>query len=166
MKRRKLGSHGRAIAKTPIKTDTFGGFPNLKDSAHIVASEPDKKYNCVAYSLGIRNRWRWVTLDGRWITRKTDTQEDVSVDAFIKAYAAEGFVVCADGRFEIGSQKVAIYVKDGFVAHVAVQRSDRMGRWFSKLGEEHDIEHDLSDLANGDYGEVAVFLRRTKSVRR
>jgi len=68
-----------------------------------------------------------------------------------------------DGSFEGGFEKVAIYVDlDLSPTHVAKQLPS--GRWKSKLGKGHDIEHDTVDALEGDqmdeYGIVAQYLRR------
>ena len=86
----------------------------------------------------------------------------------IRAYERLGFIQCHDSRPERGVKKIAIYVKNGVPLHVAVQRPDRPhGRWFSKLGQRHDIEHDLQDLEDGAYGFVHdVFLRKGRTAPR
>lgn len=71
-----------------------------------------------------------------------------------------GFESCDSDTFEPGTDKVAIYVKDGQPVHAAIQRSRWGGRWRSKLGGDADIEHDLMALEGGIYGEALHFLKR------
>ena len=67
--------------------------------------------------------------------------------------------VCADGSFEEGFEKVALYVDDlGRYTHAARQTPD--GRWTSKLGRGEDIAHaDPDDVAGGVYGSIAGFMK-------
>ena len=43
--------------------------------------------------------------------------------------------------------------------HVAKMLPD--GKWSSKLGESHDISHELNALEGNSYGSVTVILRRS-----
>jgi len=84
--------------------------------------------------------------------------------AFIAAYGTLGYVECADGSFEPGFEKVALYARNvpgiGWEpTHAARQLSD--GCWTSKLGEFEDIEHfGVDAIADGSYGTVVCYLRR------
>jgi hypothetical protein len=71
--------------------------------------------------------------------------------------------LCNDGLFEIGFEKVAIYVDAGGTpTHMARQLES--GAWTSKCGSLEDIEHYALEAVGGfgarEYGRVAAFLRR------
>ena len=84
---------------------------------------------------------------------------EVTLEAFIAAYASLGYEACSGGDMEPGFEKIAIYTKPaGTPAHAARQLQN--GRWSSKLGDEEDIEHDLSGLECPRYGEVRQFMKR------
>ncbi|MEK6705299.1 MAG: hypothetical protein AABZ06_05880 [Bdellovibrionota bacterium] len=66
---------------------------------------------------------------------------------------------CTDSReHEIGFDKVAIFVLDGAVTHAARQLPS--GKWSSKLGPNHDIEHTITGLDGHRYGAVAQVMKR------
>ena len=152
---------------TPLSDDIFKKFPRLLESDYVTRSDPDPSYNCAAYTLDIKNRIRWPDKNGNWVTFDDD-EPDIQVDMLIMAYEQEGFSQCRDVRQEPGVTRIAIYAKDNIALHVALQRPDRPnGRWFSKLGLSHDIEHDLQDLEDGAYSFVHdVFLCKARTSSR
>jgi len=80
-----------------------------------------------------------------------------SVPAFEQAYGMLGFTSPSSRAVEDGVEKVAIYAGPyGKVLHASRQLKN--GRWTSKLGREHDIEHALEDLEGGIYGTVVRVL--------
>ncbi len=84
---------------------------------------------------------------------------EVTVEAFVQLFAAEGFMPCESGSLEAGFGKIALYVRDGVPRHAARQHAD--GSWTSKLGTWIDLDHaSLAALEGGTYGEVTIFLRR------
>jgi hypothetical protein len=93
---------------------------------------------------------------------------DDSIAAFECALATVGFDWATKRRwstFEVGVDKVAIYAMNGRVKHAARQWSN--GRWRSKMGAAHDIEHELYAVEGPLYGSlVAVYERRGKRAAR
>jgi hypothetical protein len=69
-----------------------------------------------------------------------------------------GYEVCDNPELEPGSEKVAIYTKDGEPTHMALQRPS--GQWTSKCGDWEDIVHTLEGLEGSDYGSVATIMKR------
>lgn len=62
-----------------------------------------------------------------------------------------------------GFEKIAIYAKSGRFHHAARQLAD--GRWASKCGKGHDIEHDDPFELQGDlrgYGSIEYFMQRPR----
>ena len=47
---------------------------------------------------------------------------------------------------------------NGIPTHAARQLPD--GSWTSKLGQNIDVQHTIFSIQDGDYGSVAVFMRR------
>src|SRR5262249_11213118 len=89
-------------------------------------------------------------------------RDDLTIDAFVEAYATRGFTPCAGGALVEGIEKIVLYVDvDGAPSHAARQLPD--GKWESKMGTWEDIRHDdLSCLEGGDYGVVKMYLERPR----
>jgi hypothetical protein len=87
---------------------------------------------------------------------------DVTVKAFVEAFAVLGYSECLDGTLEAGFEKLVLYVEDGDVpSHMARQLPS--GTWTSKCGDLEDIEHPTPECMCGPepaYGRVRLFLRR------
>ncbi|MGO9466927.1 MAG: hypothetical protein ACLQIB_25735 [Isosphaeraceae bacterium] len=133
-------------------------FPGLRDSGYIVTSPEDIRYNCVGWAAGHSDQWWWPAEDGYW---PDEAEREETVAAFVAAFGVSGFVECDDSRLEAGYEKIAIYASiDGTPTHVAKQLDS--GLWSSKLGQLHDIQHRLQDLAGTLYGTVARFLQRER----
>jgi len=139
-------------------------WPRLRDEVCKETSVATEEYNCVAFGTGDTSRWwePWVIPPRAGIYWPAGVTPDNTLEAWEAAYATEGFERCTDGALEEGFVKVAIYADILDVPqHVARQLPD--GRWASKLGDLEDIEHDtLEALEGGDYGEVALFLKRSR----
>ena len=135
-------------------------FPLLADSAVSPTSPRTREYNCIAWAAGVTNEWWWPgSPDDYW---PIQAPQNESLGAFIVAFVSQGFVSCADGYLQEGFEKVAIYVKDDEVQHMARQLPS--GYWTSKIGKNIDIEHvDLEALEGPLYGSVAHFMRRAIS---
>jgi hypothetical protein len=144
-------------------------FPNLTDQDYIETSPLTRRYNCIAWSVGnTADRWwpdPWGV--GRW---PQSVSREVTIDGFIRMFEALGYVECgADGSYEQGLEKVALYAKPGIAGqdiptHAAIQLES--GKWSSKLGDFEDIEHaDVSVLNGPQYGRVVCYLKRIRLPR-
>ena len=133
-------------------------FPGLRSSEYSITSPATHKYNCVAWALGIVDRWMW-PLDGyHWID---DVPRGESIAGFVTAFQVLRFELCDSSDLERGFEKIAIYADDASnPTHVARQLPS--GRWTSKLGRYEDIEHDLSALVDSDYGRITVLMKRVR----
>lgn len=138
-----------------------GVFPNLGDDDFIETSPATRRYNCIAYAAGVETRQWWPDPMGVGYWPPNVTRAE-TMDAFVEAYATLGYAPCADGTYEIGFEKVALYAEaDGTPTHAAIQRE--YGIWQSKLGECEDIEHyTLECLSGPGYGAPTLFLRRVR----
>ncbi len=136
-------------------------FPNLtygKNANHRITSRKTERYNCIAWANDdIERPWWPGYIDYYWPPGISDTEE---IASFVEAFELIGYSICADGSFEQGFEKVAIYAsKNGAPIHAA--RQLRSGKWTSKMGDFEDIEHDHYDNVNGpSYGAAAAFMRR------
>jgi hypothetical protein len=142
-----------------IKKRLMKLFPKLRASHFKITSGSTAAYNCIAFAAGINNKW-WEYRPGyAW----PNATRNSSVDAAIELFAAQGFEKCETDRLEAGWEKIAIYGdRDGYT-HAARQLAS--GRWVSKLGKLHDIEHkQLEDLTDGDYGEVKQIMKRFRGL--
>ena len=115
-------------------------FPNLNLEGHRVTSPATEKYNCISWAAGVHDDWWWPDSDNDhyW---PAGIQREVTLDAFIAAFATLGYFRCDSPELEVGFEKVAIYCIDLVPKHMARQLLD--GRWTSKLGRFLDIEHSL-----------------------
>jgi type VI secretion system secreted protein VgrG len=137
----------RATLETPEERKSF---PHL-GRHYEVLGPASKRYNCIAWSLGVTDRWVW---------------PGEKVSDFDALYGDQGYKrrKGLDFRREPGVDKVVLYGKvrkDGSVqaTHAARQLSD--GAWSSKLGQLPLIRHRSPDDLDGDaYGHpVAVYTR-------
>jgi hypothetical protein len=130
-------------------------FPQLSRSTR-PASPPTPTYNCIAWALGIDDRWWWPqNADAYW---PPACPEEVTIIAFQAAFAVCGFEPCENGRLKNGYEKIALYAKGDLPTHAA--RQLRSGRWSSKCGQNVDIEHKLRELEGEKYGQVVMYFRR------
>ena len=135
-----------------------GPFPGLASSEYAETSLATRRYNCIAWAAGDEHRWWWPEPfpHAYW---PEGTPRVATLESFIAAYATLGFERSADGGYQPGIEKVALFADDrGVPTHAARQLSD--GRWTSKLGRSEDIRHELKALEGDVYGKVACFLER------
>jgi hypothetical protein len=131
-------------------------FPRLSIGTYRVTSRKSKKYNCLAWAAGRDDVWWQSPPDGEWPNPALD---DGSVESAVRLFEHLGYERTADSALEDGWTKVAIYGDADGYTHAARQRED--GRWTSKLGALHDIEHDtLESLTQSDYGFVVQILKK------
>lgn len=134
-------------------------FSHLRATGYTITSPATPDYNCVAWAAKENDRWWWPDPSGTSYWPENAPRE-VTLDAFLVAFAALGFEICSSDVFEPGFEKIAIYVNaQGEPTHISRQLNS--GRWTSKLGPSVDIEHRFDGL-NGSslYGSVGRILRR------
>lgn len=134
-------------------------FPRLMSNFEVVGA-PTRVYNCIAHSLGLKDRWvNPITSAG--------ANKLAGMD---QLYAKQGYRRISGLNFNLqaGYQKVVVYatryangtIKE--VTHAAIQTRD--GAYTSKLGQNALIKHvSPNDIGGGLYGEaVAVYIRRVR----
>ena len=131
-------------------------FPNLGKWNE--TSLPTKTYNCIAFAANDQTAW-WDPLPPGLYYWPHGVTRSYDVSAFIAAYKTCGYEVCADGSFEPGFEKIAIYTNaSGGIEHAARQLAN--GRWASKMGTEEDISHESPESLSGGYGNPTHYMRK------
>ena len=130
-------------------------FPKLTKDNHRKTSDPDIRYNCIGYAAGSELWWEPVVEEHFW---PDGVPNEYTIEAYVGAFESRGYVVCEDGDFEDGIEKVALFANKGFPSHAARQLDAQ--NWTSKLGEDLDISHELSAIEGDFYGNVVLFLCR------
>lgn len=110
-------------------------------------SPPSPRYNCLAWAVG-ESRRSWFPHgdpdSGAWHWPLNDAPRGdgaLGLDQVLRAFATASYASCADGSLVVGFEKIALYVDaEDCVLHAAWQRED--GRWWSKLGDQHDVLHE------------------------
>jgi hypothetical protein len=133
-------------------------FPGM--TRVLLTSPPDTRYNCVAFAADRSDDWWWPDPYGisYW---PPEAPRELSLAAFLAAFAQLGYEPCSDSAVDPRLDKVAIYAIENVPTHTARQLAN--GSWASKLGESVDIEHALADLVGDVYGQVACLLQRPKA---
>lgn len=133
-------------------------FPNINEGNFRPTSPADEGYNCIAWAADDTNYWWWPDAMGQCYWPPSVPREE-TINAFVQAYGLLGYVQQTDDLLEPAKQKIAIYADhNGKPTHAARQLPD--GWWASKLGEQIDIEHEISALDGPAYGTVVVILAR------
>lgn len=145
----------------------IAAFPGLKNDPDFKITSPvNPDYNCIAWAYLYDDRWMWPggveakSIDGfhYWPDGVEDTTD---VSSFIKAFVKSGYSLCDDDSFEVGYRKVALYVKEGSKECTHASRQLSNGKWTSKLGRYHDIQHGSPYTIEGDvYGKVHCIMKR------
>lgn len=137
-------------------------FPLLKKIGYTVTSPCTQSYNCIAWAVGDNSRWWWpdANLIYYWpksVPRSSDLR------CFTLMLNTFGYSVCYSKSVENNFQKIALYGHGTNVTHASRQLPN--GKWTSKLGSNHDIEHTYEGLDMGDYGGIiAIFKKRISSL--
>ena len=145
------------MATPPLPNNIFGRFEQLENFR--VTSGRTTAYNCIAWAAGREDDWWWPHGRGYWPLGKGSTED---VPTFEDAFRTLGYEPCTEGDWEQDVEKVAIYVKDNKVTHMARQVAN--GLWTSKLGRAEDIEHENTiELEGKQYGNVICYMSRKRS---
>lgn len=149
-------------------------FPNCTVPGTLSVTSPeDTLYNCVAWSLGITDRWLQPMTDmgpvSPWAIWPDLAARGTAIETFVKMYRGEGFIKATGKKLEAGFDKIVLYWNDatGEFLHVARQHQD--GTWWSKLGMASDVSHVGPDTLGppgspGGYGKVWGYMKRAKGL--
>ena len=121
------------------KTRIEPHFPNLK--TWNVTGPATDKYNCIAWSVGIKNEWIW---------------PGHTVQDFDSFYSLHGWTVSSNCNREYKKRKVALYAYNSnpnSCSHGSRETHD-CGWDESKLGKWERIMHIRTELEGGFYGYI------------
>lgn len=131
-------------------------FPSLKGLAYEVTGPRDPDYNCVAWAIGVTDKWWSPAEKAQW---PDGVPREQTLAAYQAVFESLGYAVCDQSDVEPAFEKVALFhnpAKD----RVHAARQLKNGRWTSKLGKLERIEHALRDLEGVEYGLVVVVMKR------
>lgn len=133
-------------------------FPSLKQHNCRPTSPADESYNCIAWVADDADRW-WEPDPMQQHYWPPTVPRVYSLEAYEMAFRTLGYSDRSDVSLEPGKQKVALFIgSHGRPTHAARQLPG--GWWASKLGQQIDIEHELSAIEGPAYGTVAIVLAR------
>jgi hypothetical protein len=128
-------------------------FPNLAAEDFVGIGPSSQRYNCIAWTLGVRDEWVW---------------PGTRIEDFDALYARQGYqpLSSVDLSHDPNLEKVVIYGHPpasgtGPIEVTHGARMDEQGRFTSKIGTQPLIRHNSAeDLAGPSYGQpVRVYVR-------
>lgn len=132
-------------------------FPNLAADNHQITSNIDVNYNCIAWAMDENDVWWWP--DHMNIAYWPDeVPREETIKAFTQAFLLKGYTQCNDSVLEQGFEKIALYALNQKPTHASRQLAN--GHWSSKLGQFHDISHNIDALDDPEYGNVILYFKR------
>src|SRR5258708_4606798 len=102
-------------------------FPGLNGADWRMTSPPDREYNCIAWAAGDNTAFWWPVGESTNPRRfwPADVPQQVSLPAFIAAFATIRYSLCDDDSLELGFEKIALFADaDGAPTHAALQLLD------------------------------------------
>lgn len=133
-----------ARAMTPSERQRFRGyFPNLNVNQAVVTDEAIPTYNCIAWTVGITNRWVW---------------PGSSLGHFDTFYRGYGFVRSGNGPIAVWGRSTS------GMTHGSISGPGHGPRWESKCGGDLRIQHGLNELTGSLYGRVLAFYSKGRSL--
>lgn len=140
--------------------DKFGkaleNDPNFK-----LTSEPTYRHNCIAFAMGMEDRWVDVAqVPWHWWP-PAPIPKDENQESLVKAFEYFGFERCdMNDQMEEGYDKVLLYSREGKWTHAALITRD--GVCHSKFGESFDGEHSAGSVLEKEYGLPFQMMKREK----
>jgi hypothetical protein len=141
-------------------------FPNIIGKYEIT-SDKDSGHNCIAFAVGDHQSF-WDPAAAMRPIRgyywPPGCGDDDAIKNLVKVFQIHGYEVCQSSDLEADFEKVAIFGDAVAYSHAARQLPS--GKWSSKLGEGHDIEHDTLDALCGTgnaYGKVIHLMKRRRA---
>ena len=147
-------------------------FPKLNLKYFKVTSECDKDYNCIAWAMGLSDRWVDNSGEGSswWPLPFSDGSS--TKEGLVKAFESVGFTRCDNNDKEQGYDKVALYGDPNEDEWLHAARVINELEYHSKRGEDWDFHHDSARdallnkyYALNSYGIVYQYMKRPKYQR-
>lgn len=127
-------------------------FPHLE---YEVIDRFSRVYNCIAYSIGVTNRWVWDEVD-------MDEDGTASFTEFIAFYKKHGYTPSTNENVAT----VAIYGFNRLGGRIEVKHAARKrdGWWYSKMGSGSLLRHKEMDVfRESSYGEPLMMFEEGTS---
>lgn len=118
--------------------DLIAAFPSLDFGDVWITAPQTEAYNCLAWTLGITNRWIWP-----W------TDPTVEARQFNELYRLHGFDIGTPAKV-LGWGVTLSDMKHGSILYAG--SLERPNLWESKLGQSWRITHSLDGLRGATYG--------------
>src|SRR5688572_11212891 len=116
---------------TQVEKARFKGyFPGLDVDLAVVTGELSRVYNCIAWTVGVSNRWLW---------------PGNSLSDFDTFYTGLGFIQANDGPIAAWGHSTSK------MTHGSVSGSGHGPRWEPKCGADLRIQHGLAELVGSSY---------------
>lgn len=125
-----------------------------------LTSPATSEYNCLAWALSVNDQSIWPDPD-EYNSWPPDLPREETLQVVQEFLRRLGFEECQTPNFEGGFVKIAIYMSNLRVSHVA--RLCPEGYWESKCGLLVDVQHTTLQALSPDYGIAAVFMRRSST---
>jgi hypothetical protein len=138
---------------SPAETADAGAkYPNLQNGDWCVTGPATDVYNCIAWTIGVTNRWVWDEVDAAG-----DNNGTVSVSDFDAFYGARGLTPAVGSP---ANPQIALFANSTGPTHAARVSSSSCGgtqMFESKRGKNIRILHVVTQLEGGIYGNIVKF---------
>lgn len=141
------------------RADVFGDA--LKSDVNFRLLSPcSYQYNCIAYAMGMTDRWvDYADIPWHWWP---PVEKGASVEHLKNAFQYFGFEECGmDDNVDDLYDKVALYHIANQWTHAA--RIVAAGIYHSKFGASYDGCHSSGNVLQAKYGNVCLIMRRLKT---
>lgn len=144
-------------------------FPQLGTDVNFEILSPCTPiYNCIAWAMQYDDRWVTISKGpGYWWP--DGVERNVSSEALVHAFEAEGFVMADDHKAEDGFDKVVLYKKADKDEWTHAARIISETKEYSKFGQAWDGTHSDNVLCvtsigceNQSYGVAYAYMKRKK----
>ena len=133
-------------------------FPDLTKDNFRLTSPDTRTYNCIAWAAEDTEMCWWPDPNDKDSYWPNNIPREETIASFIEVFESLGYTECDSPEYEVGFIKIAIFAKDRCPTHAARQLPS--GKWTSKLGDFHDIEHALEAICGPEYGKVSVIMKK------
>jgi hypothetical protein len=138
-----------------IKAELLKCFPQLDTGHFEITSPPTIDYNCIGFAAGDETHW-WQP-GQHWPL----CEPKLTLESYVATFEKLGYKACKSRDLEKKFEKVAIFMCGNDIDSIHMSRQLPTGIWKSKCGSSYDIEHALSGLEGGMYGDVIMTMRRS-----
>lgn len=147
-----------------LRQNLIADFPKLAcDPLFFINSPQTFVYNCIAFAMGLDDRWVSDNKEIPWYWWPDGAINDGSKTALKDAFLHLGFEECSDASLEKGYDKVALYSIGEMWTHAAKLVDEKT--FHSKFGASNDALHSGGDTLDQSYGLIYCYMRRRHEKR-